>query len=572
MYFPTAGIPPDHNVVEHDVGRLRTLMPLSSRLDLLEQELHGCKMQQHIAMVPGMVGPQMMPQHHVMSFSPPATSQQSHRPIGVVPAHTEPEALHAKLLRTMQEQAERHERLLQSHEGLIQEQKKLAASKSHDIGSSSSPIGSSNQHHPMPPGPTVYLTSTGFVTESQWVRFIQVVLHRRGVLEVPDLLPHVSRKGLVEKYAAEINKLRVLYINDASYHRPTEMMVKGRSGTGKVGDNGNLGRGPGTWLFWDQALEDMMGVPRKNIKMVQLLEKPWLFNRPGRHANYEASSPDVRYLDKADEAAYYAALKLTQDAYDALKETPPRVGAGQAGLRLPGCPRSGKSCADELAEISSRLNDRYASALDKWCTENIDSADIIVGQGGEVVMLNMAWQCNQAIARRVVDAVRANKCVYAGLSASTMVCAKSMEMTGEIQPGWIEAFAADSRYLNKMCFDVNDLDGDGIKANVLGALPLLESPIAMRPHYSETWEMQVLQKNRLAEKEFEKETGIEIPDDLVRDSKHGCEVACRLLTLVSKHAKDQDQPIFVPIRNGKCIEVHTHWQCNRIYETFRVIQ
>merc|ERR1712083_707275 len=65
-------------------------------------------------------------------------------------------------------------------------------------------------------------------------------------------------------------------------------------------------------------------------------------------------------------------------------------------------------------------------ALDKWCTENIDTADIIVGQGGEVVMLNMAWQCNQAVASRLVNAVRANGPVYAGLSASTMVAAKSM--------------------------------------------------------------------------------------------------------------------------------------------------
>jgi len=217
------------------------------------------------------------------------------------------------------------------------------------------------------------------------------------------------------------------------------------------------------------------------------------------------------------------------------------------------------------------LNDKYQEALDTWCTENIDASDIIVGQGGEVVMLNLAWQCNQSVASRLVAAVRANKTVYAGLSASTMVCAKSMEMTGEIQPGWIEAFAADSKYLSSKQFDVNDLDGDGVKANVLGALPLLESPIAMRPHYSEHWEAQVLAKNVLAEKEFEKETGIQIPDDLVRDSNHGCEVACRLLSLISKAAKDQDRPVFVPIRNGKCIEVTTHYQANKLYENYRAI-
>merc|ERR1719215_2095101 len=72
-----------------------------------------------------------------------------------------------------------------------------------------------------------------------------------------------------------------------------------------------------------------------------------------------------------------------------------------------------------------------------------------------------------------------------------------MEMTGEIQPGWIEAFAADAKFLSHNNFCVNDLDGDGIKSNVLGALPLLEAPIAMRPHYSDAWADQVLEKNSI---------------------------------------------------------------------------
>merc|ERR1712232_1232174 len=178
-----------------------------------------------------------------------------------------------------------------------------------------------------------------------------------------------------------------------------------------------------------------------------------------------------------------------------------------------GCPASGKSCADELAEISTALNEKYKDALDKWCTENIDTADIIVGQGGEVVMLNMAWQCNQAVASRLVNTVRANGPVYAGLSASTMVAAKSMEMTGEIQPGWIEAFAADQKYLSRKHFDENDLDGDGTQLQHLGSLPLLEAPIAMRPHYTPSWEEEVLRMNLIAEKEFEDEQGIEIDDE-----------------------------------------------------------
>jgi len=41
-------------------------------------------------------------------------------------------------------------------------------------------------------------------------------------------------------------------------------------------------------------------------------------------------------------------------------------------------------------------------------------------------MLNMAWQCNQEVAARLVHAVRNNKCIYAGLSASTMAAAERM--------------------------------------------------------------------------------------------------------------------------------------------------
>jgi len=442
----------------------------------------------------------------------------------------------------------------------------------------------SSAAHFIPYGPVAYLTSTGFVTEGQWTRFVKIVLKRRGVLELEDEKASVTRAELVKKYEKFIKKLKVTYINDASYHRPTENMAAGRVGDGKVAENlkldedghcveGYIGRGPGTWFWWDQGLEDLMGIPPENINMIQLLEKPWLFNRPLRDANMKEATPNVAELDPADQEEYYAALKLTQDAYDAHKEKEPQVGAGQVGGSLPGCPASGLSCADELAAISAKLNDKYADALDKWCKENIDTADIIVGQGGEVVMLNMAWQCNQKVASRLVDAVRNNKCVYAGLSASTMVAAKSMEMTGEIQPGWIEAFAADAKYLTRSShFDMKDLNADGVNLNVLGALPLLEAPIAMRPHYSASWEAQVLAKNLLAEKEFEEETGILVDDSLVRSSNKGCEVGCELLTLISKHgSKQQDRPVFVPVRNGKVIEVNIYTSGAKVTEHFHVI-
>jgi len=394
-------------------------------------------------------------------------------------------------------------------------------------------------------GPSAWLTSNGFATETQWVKFIQNVLARKGVLAPEDYSEFSDRKTLITKYADTIKTLKVTYINDASFHRDPEKMAAGR-------DREN----PKGWFWWDNGMHDMMGIPEENITMIQILEKPWLFNRPGRLANYQKQEPNVEGLDPEDEKKYYEALDLTQKAYDALKESPPQVGAGQAGGTLPGCPASGLSCANELAEISTALNTKYAAAVDKWCTEYIDGADFICGQGGEVVMLNMAWQCNQSVASRLCDAVKTNKTVYVALSASTMVTAKSMEMTGEIEPGWIEAFAADAKYLSRKQFNANDLDADGTQLNVLGSLPVFESPWAMRPHYHESWEAEVLRKNLIAEQEFENETGFDIDDKLVKNSGKGVEVALKLLNRISAAGSDQDNPVFIPLKNGQAIEIN----------------
>merc|ERR1712087_817068 len=121
------------------------------------------------------------------------------------------------------------------------------------------------------------------------------------------------------------------------------------------------------------------------------------------------------------------------------------------------------------------------------------------------------------------------------------------------EPGWIEAFATDPKYLCREQFSENDLDGDGTSLNVLGALPLLESPIAMRPHYSKAWESEVLRKNLLAEQEFEQDTGFDIDDRLVTNSKNGVAVALKLLNLISAAGSDQDCPVFVPLHDGDAI-------------------
>jgi hypothetical protein len=396
-------------------------------------------------------------------------------------------------------------------------------------------------------GPSAFLTSNCFHKNSQWVKFIQVMLNRRGALRPEDASPSATREGLVKKYANELKKLKVTYINDASFHRDEIAMTKGRDER--------------KWKWWDIEFHEKMGIPTENITMIQVLEKPWLFNRPGRISNYHKQEPNVPNLDPEDEKKYYAALQLTQDAYNALKKDPPMVGAGQAGGYMAGCPRSGMNCANELAAVSRELNDKYPEALDKWCTEYFDGADIIAGQGGEVVMLNMAWGCNQTVASRLISAVKANKPVYCSLSASTMVTAASMEMTGEIQPGWIEAFAIDGTWLQRnkhfkpLVFEHVDTHEQGTQVHVLGNLPLFQSPWAIRPHYSEAWMQAVLEKNLIAEKEFEEETGIEVDDQLVADSKNGVDVALRLLNIISANSKQQDHPVFVPMRDGVAVEV-----------------
>jgi hypothetical protein len=405
-------------------------------------------------------------------------------------------------------------------------------------------------------GPSAWLTSNGFHSDTQWVRFLQSMLARRKVLLQEDASPLISREELIRKYSAEIARLKVTYINDSNFHRDENMV--------------NDAKEKREWFFWDNELHAMLGIPKENITMIQILEKPWLFNRPGRKANYQPQEPNVKELDPEDEGRYYAALQLTQVAFKALHDrNPPLVGAGQAGRGLPGCPASGRSCANELAEISRELNEKYTNAFEKWCQEYIDGADLICGQGGEVVLLNMAWGCNQILASRLATSVLKNNVVYIGMSASTMVTAQSIEMSNEVQPGWIEAFAVDQKFLlRNQNFLLRDLNEEGTPVCMLGTLPLFQSPFAIRPHYTAAWEEKVLEMNLLAEKEFEEETGEEIDDTLVRDSNCGVNIALRLLNSISKHALDQEHPVFVPMRDGVAVEVNYH--ANPYTEVFYV--
>lgn len=181
-------------------------------------------------------------------------------------------------------------------------------------------------------------------------------------------------------------------------------------------------------FFWDNDLVKFVGFKRENITTVQILNKPWLFNKPGDEGMYSPQAPNVEDLDPADEADYMAALQRTRDVYDALDAGATSVPQANDDRRM--------SVGDRLAKTSLRLDDKYSAAHAMWCEKTFREVDIVCGQGGDVVMANMAYQVNQPFAKALATAVRTGprgQCMYISHSAGTMVTAKSMEMSGEVQ-------------------------------------------------------------------------------------------------------------------------------------------
>jgi len=381
--------------------------------------------------------------------------------------------------------------------------------------------------------PTVWISSSGLPTDEVKQKFVVTVLKKRLVFDEKDeAMPLVE---LVAKYKETLEKCKQVHIMDALFYRDYETIR--------------------TWkkeeaaFFWDEQIIKHCGFKRENVTTTCLNMKPWLFDHAGEGGMWAPQTPKSG-VTKEEEAEYMAKLQQTKDAYVALKKEPPEKVAVLA---------SGKSCADELCEVSQKLNAKYKKAMVHWVKEVIEGADVVTAQGGDVVNLNMTFQCNQRLAKHVVNGVRHGKMLYAAHSAGAMCMAKSMEMTHEIGPGWLEAFAVSKKYLmsNEVeggaMFSGTDLDGDGTAVNVLGALPMFETPFAMRPHFKEAWMEEVLKKNKIAEAECEEEAGIEICDDLVKDSSKGVLAALKLLNIVGKNAQDQDNPVFLPLLDGQII-------------------
>lgn len=381
--------------------------------------------------------------------------------------------------------------------------------------------------------PTVWIASSGLPSDELRVAFLQTLLKRRGVFDASDVSLDLTQLKL--KYKEAIESLKMVHIMDALFFRNYDTI---REWKDLGGDGGGI-------FSWDIGVIRDCGFKPENVTLVCLNMKPWLFTHAGEPGMWsEQKPPSVATAE--EETEYMSKLQQCRDAYAALKADPPECVPATA---------SGKSVADELAAVSQGLNKKYPQALSDWCESVLAGADVVSCQGGDVVNMNMTFQCNQMLASHLIKMVRANKTLYAGHSAGAMCMAKSMEMTHEIGPGWLEAFACSKEFLKSdgVMFDEKDLNGDGVNASVLGALPMFESPFAMRPHYKEGWMDDVLAKNKAAEAEFEKETGKEIDDSVVDDSAGGADAALRLLNIVGQNAKEQDAPVFLPLRDGRVI-------------------
>lgn len=396
--------------------------------------------------------------------------------------------------------------------------------------------------------PTAWISSSGLPSDELKSKFMAAVLRKRGVFDEADELMGMPPCDMVKKYKSHLEKCKAVHIMDALYFRDHATILQWKKEEAA--------------FFWDEQIIKHCGFLRENVKTVCLNMKPWLFEHPGEEGMWSPQSPKSEVTEE-EKAAYMAKLQQCEDAYSKLTEDSPEM-----PTELP----SGKSCADELCQISQELNKKYEDAMVEWCHSMFDESDVVTGQGGDVVNLNMTFQCNQRVGEILIEAVRCGKCIYAAHSAGAMVMAKSMEMTKEIGPGWLEAFAVSKKFLMSggCMFDANDLDGHGTAANVLGALPMFESPFAMRPHFKEAWMAEVLEMNKKAEAECELESEMEICDDLVSDSSKGVRAALRLLNIVGmKNSADQDHPVFLPLLDGQVIvgEFHGGKECFRVIGT-----
>ena len=89
---------------------------------------------------------------------------------------------------------------------------------------------------------------------------------------------------------------------------------------------------------------------------------------------------------------------------------------------------------------------------------------------------------------------------------AAMLCMKSIEMSKEVSEAKLRDLSCSASFAHRggAGYSTSDLNGTGIHANVLGAVPLISCCLAMRPHFNaQAWSKEVAHGNEEAVLEFE---------------------------------------------------------------------
>ena len=179
---------------------------------------------------------------------------------------------------------------------------------------------------------------------------------------------------------------------------------------------------------------------------------------------------------------------------------------------------------------------------------------------------NLSHQINHRASLALTEAVRRGDILWLSRSAGTMMAMKSIEMSAEVSQAKLRELSVGdiafrrtaSRAGQDQGYSSEDLDGEGVAVNVLGAVPLIRTCLAMRPHFQRgRWGGEVQKENKEALLEFAAETAAAGEIDLMSFAKaDSClEDAVRLANLVSGN-QTQDHPVFLPMSDGQALHLH----------------
>ena len=305
----------------------------------------------------------------------------------------------------------------------------------------------------------VLLTSNGLSTAELELDFLRIILGRKGVTVTPEELaePEANKK-LKAKHKSTLEGLKVLVLSEAAFYMDPEVLAGYYTNHKDAFFHLSLS-------FPPDAIGGF-GIPEGNITHVTLWEKPWIVKGGAcGHAPGVATRAGLDFCED-DVKPYFELLAKVETRYKELK-------AGTA-------PKDEKpQLASLLFAESSRLNDKYGAQADDWLRKAVAENDLIIHNGGDVVMGNLSHQVNRRVADGIIAAVRAGEIMYVGRSAGTMVAMKSIECSKEVDGEWLAHFSCSESYSKSTQYSANDLDDEGTDVNVCGALLLCKSALAM---------------------------------------------------------------------------------------------